>query len=144
MPGIAMTNRRRLLLYLMASALALGAGVWLLWPRSAINADNFARIRVGMPLDEVETILGGPERDEAAGPVEPAGEPVAVAAANNVTRQSGSGGALESWMPRKWTSERLSIWLWLDLDHRVSLGHAVPVQRSSASLVDRVRRWLRL
>jgi hypothetical protein len=56
-----MTTRRRVLLFgLLAGLLALGAGVWLLWPRTAITRENAAKIRDGMTLTEVEAILGGP------------------------------------------------------------------------------------
>ena len=59
-----MTTRRRLMLFgLLAGLLALGAGGWLLWPRtSAITRENAAKIKAGMSLAEVEAILGGPAR----------------------------------------------------------------------------------
>ena len=61
-----MTTRRRLLLFgLLAGLLALGTGVWLLWPRpSAITSENAAKIQVGMTLAEVEVILGARARRE--------------------------------------------------------------------------------
>jgi hypothetical protein len=43
-----------------------GAALYLLWPRSAINRENFEKVQVGMTLAEVEAILGGPERDESS------------------------------------------------------------------------------
>src|SRR5260370_5738376 len=65
-----MTPRRRLLLFgLLAGSLALGAGLWLLWPRSAITRENAAKIQEEMTLAEVEAILGGPERDDSSGPL---------------------------------------------------------------------------
>jgi hypothetical protein len=56
-----MTTRRRLLVFgLLAGALALGGGIWLLWPRqSAITLANAVRIH-GMTRQEVENILGRP------------------------------------------------------------------------------------
>jgi outer membrane protein assembly factor BamE (lipoprotein component of BamABCDE complex) len=69
--GLSMTlssrrTRRRLLLVMIATALALTAGVWLAWPRprSAINRDNAAKIEAGMTVAQVNALLGGPGRDE--------------------------------------------------------------------------------
>jgi hypothetical protein len=39
----------------------VAVGAWLLWPRPlAITPENYEMIRVGMTLEEVEGILGGP------------------------------------------------------------------------------------
>ena len=69
-----MKSRRPLLLVvLFTGSLVLGAGAWVLWPRpSAITVENAEKIRTGMSLAEVETLLGGPPRDEttAAGPLD--------------------------------------------------------------------------
>jgi hypothetical protein len=67
-----MTTRRRLLKFgLLAIVATLVGMVCLLWPEdsSAINRENAARIRQGMTLDEIETILGGPGRHEFGGPL---------------------------------------------------------------------------
>src|SRR5438067_993746 len=53
-----MTRRHLLLFSLLAGLLALGVDVWLLWPRSAVTRENFAKLRVGMTLAEVEEVLG--------------------------------------------------------------------------------------
>jgi outer membrane protein assembly factor BamE (lipoprotein component of BamABCDE complex) len=46
----------------------MAVGIWLLWPRpSAITKENANRIQVGMTLQEVEAILGGPARDDTHG-----------------------------------------------------------------------------
>jgi hypothetical protein len=134
-------TRRRLLLVVLAGLLALGVGVWLLWPESAINAGNFAKIRVGMTLTEVESLLRGPERDDSSGPVEVLfDEHIAVAVVDDVPGQTGPGAQDSPKLPRVWTSDRLVIRLWLDTDGRVISGHAAPVRRFQDSLVDRVRR----
>jgi hypothetical protein len=64
-----MTRRtRRLLLFgLPAGLVAAMLAVWLLWPRTAITRENADKIRMGMTLAEVETILGGRARNEATG-----------------------------------------------------------------------------
>src|SRR5260370_10033817 len=63
-----MTTHRRLLVFgLLAGFLVLGAGVCLLWPRTAITAENAAKIREGMTLAEVADILGGPPRNDGVG-----------------------------------------------------------------------------
>src|SRR5437868_999234 len=64
-----MTRRRLLLLALPVALVLLGVGAWVLWPRTAITVENGDRIREGMTRAEVESILGGPERIEATGPV---------------------------------------------------------------------------
>jgi hypothetical protein len=64
-----MNRQRALLVGLLGVALATGATAWLLWPRTAVTRENAPKVRVGMPLAEVEAILGGPARDEATGPV---------------------------------------------------------------------------
>jgi hypothetical protein len=66
-----MTRRRFLLFASLITAIGLSVGIWLSSPRSAITLANATRIEEGMPLSEVETILGGPARDESSGPVEP-------------------------------------------------------------------------
>ena len=55
-------TRRRLLLFIafLVGSLALGEGVWLLWPRTAINRGTFEEIRVGMTLKETEELIGLP------------------------------------------------------------------------------------
>jgi hypothetical protein len=66
-----MTRRRVLLFGSVAVAVALAVAVWLVWPAAtAITADNATRIKEGMTHSEVEAILGGPARDDTAGPVE--------------------------------------------------------------------------
>jgi hypothetical protein len=64
-----MTRRRLRLLGLVVAFAVLGAGVWLFLTRTAITRENFEMIQVGTTLAEVETILGGPERDESTGPL---------------------------------------------------------------------------
>ncbi len=57
-------SRRLLLLAVVAVAMALASGTWLLWPRTAITRENAAKIKEGMTLAEVEAILGGPARHD--------------------------------------------------------------------------------
>ena len=66
----AVTTHRHLLLFgLLSTSLALGIGISQLWPRTYITQVNAGKIRVGMTQAEVETILGGPSRDESTGPL---------------------------------------------------------------------------
>ena len=60
-------RRRRVVVGLLALTLAGLALGWWLWPRSAINRQNAASIAVGIGRKEVETLLGGPERDDSSG-----------------------------------------------------------------------------
>jgi hypothetical protein len=47
----------------IAGLLIVMASLWK--PRTAITRENYERIQVGMRLEEVDEILGGPSRDEA-------------------------------------------------------------------------------
>lgn len=61
--------RKRYCLFLCMAAVVsvLAFAAWTFAPRrsSAITRDNAAKIQPGMTLEEVDAILGGPERDEA-------------------------------------------------------------------------------
>ena len=57
-------SRRRWLLCLVFAGIGTGIGTWWFWPRTAITVGNFAKIQKGATLAEVETILGGPSRNE--------------------------------------------------------------------------------
>lgn len=61
-------SHRRLLLVVVAVVLALAAGVWWCWPRTAITEQNFAKIRPGMTLEEVETLLDEPGSPDGVPP----------------------------------------------------------------------------
>ncbi len=63
-------RKRKLLLGSLAGALVLtGVAAFVLWPRPRrITEENFARIKQGMTLAEVEAILG-PPGDYTTGPV---------------------------------------------------------------------------
>jgi hypothetical protein len=60
-------TRRLLLLILPAGLVALAIAIWVLWPRTAINRENFEKIHRGMAVAEVEAILGGPPGDYGSG-----------------------------------------------------------------------------
>jgi hypothetical protein len=54
-------RRRHLLIVLLGGLISAAAGSCLLWPRlSVITEENYGKIRVGMTLEQVEAILGGP------------------------------------------------------------------------------------
>lgn len=56
-------SRKRLIVFLSLATVAI-VGLAAVWPRTAITRENAARIKVGMTRQEVETILGGPPREE--------------------------------------------------------------------------------
>jgi hypothetical protein len=63
-------NRKRIIVAALVLAIFLNALGFFIIPmltRSKINKDNFERIRIGMSEEEVDAILGGPERDETNG-----------------------------------------------------------------------------
>jgi hypothetical protein len=117
-------TRRLLLIAVPAFLAALGVGLWLLWPRTAITPENAAKIQPGMALAEVEAILGGPARDEG---------PEQRTAVN-----------IQSVRPdREWNSAQVSVWVFLDAEGRVRDCRAILVPRAPRPL-DRLRRWLGL
>src|SRR6516162_1977409 len=65
--GRKMPTRRRLLVAFVACVAFGFVGVYMVWRPTAITWENFDRIRVGMTLEQVEAILGGPERDDGDG-----------------------------------------------------------------------------
>jgi hypothetical protein len=58
---------RFLFLSVATVVVGLAAGVYMVWPRTAITVGNAKRITEGMTLVEVEAVLGGPARDESGG-----------------------------------------------------------------------------
>src|SRR4051812_29388784 len=126
-----MTRRRWLLLGMLVAAAVVAAGLWLNQPpRSAINAENAAKIEIGMTLAEVEAVLGGPARDETTGPV------------NDVI--FGGELMLPGGPSAEWVSDEYRVWVWLDSEGRVDLYSDSPVQRLPETPLEKLRRWLRL
>jgi hypothetical protein len=134
-----MTTRRRLLLFgLLAGLLAMAAGVWLLWPRTAITRENAARIQEGMTRQEVESILGGPQRVEVGG--------------KTMTGGSGTSRVVHVMKPGVyaefpfWVSVEAWIVVSFDENERVRAGgvECRSVVRNEESPLDKLRRWLRL
>jgi|SRR5882724_6685651 len=131
-----MTTRRRLLLFgLLAGVLALGVGGWMLWPRSAITRENAAKVQTGMTLAEVESILGGPERDESTGRLEQDGS-------NDDPSRLEFFDALRK--AKNWRSDRVIIDVHLDAAGRVQVCYRLQVRRVQESPLAILRRWLRL
>ena len=139
-------NRRRLVLIgLLAAFLAAGAAVWLFWPRTAITRENAAKVRVGMTLVEVETILGGSPRNETTGPLE----------LDAVEPADWEEGTLQRrWIdfmfvepPAKrvmWHLDQVVIWVQWNAAGYVNACDYFPQRRAAESPLDMLRRWLRL
>jgi hypothetical protein len=109
----------------------LGVGAWMLRPRSTeITCANAAMVQEGMTRADVESILGGPPRDDSNGPL-----------------TLDLSEALESYdRPHwsKWASDQVVIWCQFDADGKVNRVAQVPVRRVQESSLDMLRRWLRL
>jgi hypothetical protein len=127
-----MCKRRRHILLLALPPLfaALALAVWLLRPDSAITLENVDRIELGMNLQEVEAILGGPARDESTGPL--------------TSDRSEALAAYDRRDRPKWQSDTAVIWLSLDNDGNVCGVSRVRVWRVEQGPLDMLRRWLRL
>ncbi len=122
-----MTRRRLLLFAVVAVALALAGGVWLLWPRTALMRENAAKIRAGMTLAEVEVILDGPARDETHGAGYFRIPPLCDLGVER----------------REWIGPDCSIRV-IFLDNQVFHVTEEETYYSEETALQRIRRWLRL
>jgi SmpA / OmlA family len=130
-----MTRRRVLLLVPVAVAVALIAAGWLLWPRpSAITEENARKIKEGMTRTDVEAILGGSARDDTGG----TGQSVYFCTApDDVLLKRAALPFVE------WIGPTCAIAVEFEGDNVVSVQAGVTRHRD-ASVIQRVRRWLRL
>jgi hypothetical protein len=156
-----MTKRKR-----WAAALAgivmVGVAAFCLWLYStctAITEDSAVRIRAGMTLAEVETILGGPARDESTGPLvadltfvgddrrNDAREPIdPIEFCTSVRRELVDGGRGEGSLPAAgfWLSNRAMIRVDFGASGRVERARWLPARRDYGDTLDRFRAWLGL
>jgi hypothetical protein len=147
-----MTRCRLLLIGHLAVIAVLCVASLLFWPRpSAINRENFERLEIGMALADVETILGGPARNESTGPLtsdEPEGAVAGGPETQLVLVPDGgwvsSGGGQFVPPAKQWLSNTQLICVSLDHSGRVESCHAVPVRRMQEPPLETLRRWLRL
>jgi hypothetical protein len=139
---------RRLLIALPVAAALVVAVAWLLWPRTAITRENAAKITIGMTMTEVECILGGAPRDESTGQ------------RTIDMDDDGADGEYRCWSERQlhlwklrakvtdkhtriqWAADSVTVWVAFDSQDRVTECHAFPMR--CESLIDMLRRWLRL
>jgi hypothetical protein len=119
--------RHLMLLCLPSVALVLVLGVWLLWPRSAINLQNAARIQKGMTPDEVARILGGPPRDETLGDV--------------WTFENSSDADLLQGRQAEWIGPDCAVWITFT-DGRVSAIRPGARHVHTETLLNTARHWL--
>jgi hypothetical protein len=141
-----MYHRRNLLLFAVSVlAATLAVGTCLLWPTTQITRDSAARIREGMALADVETILVGRARDESTGPIMadlPEEEKNELAVREMSWNYADLGYNTPE--PIVWTSNRAVIRVDLDFAGRVRLVRVLPVRRVQEHPVEMLRRWLRL
>ena len=144
---------RTLLIAAPSTLVAVGLGIWLLWPHSAISRANFDKLKVGMTLTEVEAILGGPARDEFTGHIA-----ADVAQDNDVfadfVSQWSERDAVDRFHDlfpspplnvRYWKSDETVVLVILSVESRVASAYQLRVHRVRESLVDvfgRFGRWL--
>jgi hypothetical protein len=118
--------------------------VYTVWPRpSPINAANAAKIEAGMDLQTVETILGGPARDESTGPLATADSDDDATGHLDLLlmealQKSGWGRPL----PTTWVSDSVIIQIEF-VDGRAGVPQACPVRRVRETPWSIVRRWLK-
>jgi outer membrane protein assembly factor BamE (lipoprotein component of BamABCDE complex) len=110
----------------------LGTGVWFLMaPRSSITQANADKIQEGMTLEEVETILGGPARDEAT----------ELTAFHAIDIRSNT---VVTNPPRDWVTDRVVVRVRFDPLGRVGDVVTLDNARLRESRIDVVRRWMGL
>jgi hypothetical protein len=113
---------------------ALGVGVWLVWPQpSAITRENYECIQTGMTRADVEAILGGPARDETTG---------------RCRGQYEEDSTILIWFPHStswhWIGPECAVAVVLDEEDRVVLKHLGQSVPRDASTLAWLRRLLRL
>jgi hypothetical protein len=149
-----MTRRRLFLVAAFAVLVLVGIAAWVLWPTATtITRASFAQIHLGMTLEEVETVLGGPARDESTmpwvidGPV-PAklGEPNHLTVGRHVASIAVYTKVGRHIFSRKqWNSGRLDILVDFDETERVSAKHIIRLKPADeGEVLSTLRRWLRL
>jgi hypothetical protein len=135
-----------LLSILLLVCVAAGVGLDAAWPRSPINRENAAQLVPGLPLAEVERILGGPARNDATGPIttDPTGHP----SDGPLLWRTYAYRMRSLWdRPREtkeWWSNTLVVRVDLDGDARVERCECIAVRRINESPLDMIRRWLNL
>jgi hypothetical protein len=130
--------RRRLLLFALLTVLVVAA-LWATmgWRRpSAITRENETRLRVGMTLDKVEAILGGPPRDERSGPTEL--DPDAYTTLKPDPPPPAKVSPISEWF-----SDEVMIRVMFDADGRAEWISTCPLRRTYPGLPATARHWLR-
>lgn len=135
-------KRWLLLLGLFGFLAVLGVSVYLLMPRSAINRGSFEKIRVGMTHTEVESIMGGPGRNDATGGLElnpPCKIPPFPDDLTEIVQFPSDPDP--QMMRNTWASDAFIAFVEFDDDGRVKQVQGVPVARvHRLTLIEKVRR----
>jgi hypothetical protein len=128
--------RRRLLLTALLTVLVVAAVLAaMVRPRpSAITRDNEARIHEGMTRDELETILGGPPRDESTGPSDY--DP------NGLTHVPGRPPPPIVTTISEWISDEVMIRVAFDAGGRAEWISTCPLRRTYPGIQPTVQHWL--
>jgi hypothetical protein len=138
----AMTTKRKLFVVIAILVAAFVVAI-VMWPdRSAINAENAAKIQAGMDLATVEELLGGPARDESTGPLAAARcDNDKVGRAFLCAERVGCDVACSE--PSEWVSNTAVIFVDFD-EGRVRWHACMPVRRVYQSPWTMLRRYLRI
>jgi hypothetical protein len=129
----------------LVACITAGVISFMVWPtHSMINAANAAKIQVGMDLQTVETIFGGPARDESTGPLATAESD--HDAMGQMDLQFIRAIAESGWgrhLPATWASDSVIIHVTF-VDGRAGVPQVVPVRRIHETPWATLRRWLKL
>ena len=138
-----MTRRRLLVFGLPASLMLLAASGWLLWPRpTAITRGHAAKIQKGMTLADVEELLGGPARNESDMPDNFINDAFVNADTDEMKMAHLRPGA-RPYEDKRWASPGFVVLVDFDDSGRV-IRHSNCSFEVDKSLLDKLRRWLRL
>jgi hypothetical protein len=140
----AMTTKRKLLVLLgviMVTAVVIAYTVRS--ARSAINAENAAKIEIGIDLATVEALLGGPARDESTGRLtttdktQDDAEGVFVVKTWRLYMSAGM-----SQRAQNWSSDEIIVFVEINDVGRVERVETFCVSRVAEWPWDLFRRWL--
>jgi hypothetical protein len=126
----------------LASLGVVGLVFWLLWPHTAITPENAAMIRKGMTLAEVESLFGGPARNESDMPDNFINDAFVLADPAEIKAGRLHPGPRPP-DEKRWASPGYVVVVHFDDSGRV-VRHGLFTFDVDRSLLDKVRRWLRL
>src|SRR5262245_7155806 len=144
--AIAMISWRKWALVHLSYGCLVRPGVILyaVWPQSGISHQNAAKLQLGMTLEDVERLLGGPERDEGVGPVYEDTGSLRFKTVIPVWLCRGPLWRQPNCTRRVWLNDRLLISVEFDENERVIRHEYRRLLSRGEPFVEKLCRWLGL